>query len=318
VRRRLALACVALGGGLLAACWLTSSFDGLTAPVDDGGVTGADGTPSVDAPGGGDSNASDGGAEGSVDGQADVAVTDALAEAFPSDAGCLADSYAASVVADKPVAYWHLGEPAGATVAKDATGHYDGTYQPGVTAGVPGVFPGDTAALFDGLTGMILVGPNPAFNGKTPFTVEAWVFPNKIDGSFRGILSNESSTAANRSGFLLYAHLGATNDFGFERWANQMSNPTAFHTAALGAWSHVAGTFDGTTLDLFVNGAKVDEDVVSIVSIPGTYTFAIGALLSGTQSSAFAGKIDEVAAYDHPVDPRCLLAHYHLGLGQAP
>lgn len=51
-------------------------------------------------------------------------------------------TYARTVLGDRPLAYWRLGEPSG-TVAVDATGHgYAGTYTNGVTVGQAGALTG--------------------------------------------------------------------------------------------------------------------------------------------------------------------------------
>jgi hypothetical protein len=310
--------CLAVASASVAACVLTTSLDGLTGGADDA----ADVPDVIDGDAGIDATIDGGGRDATVDSPVvlpDARPPDVLTpDVRTTDGGCVVSPYTASVLADVPVAYWRLGEAAGATTAKDQTGHYDGTYKPGVTAGVPGVLAGDTAALFDGDAGIVVVGATPAFDGKLPFTLEAWVFPSKIDGVFRGILSNETPTVVNRGGFLLFMHQSTSSDFGFERWANGASNPTIMHEAGVATWSHVVGTFDGATLLFFVNGVKLDEYTNVAVAIPQSYTFVLGALVSGAQPSSFAGRLDEIAVYDHALDPRCVLAHYHLGTSQPP
>ena len=62
-------------------------------------------------------------------------------------------SYASVVLADAPLAYYRLDEPAGATTAHDASGNgLDGSYGAQVTRGVPGLLSGDSdgAATFPG------------------------------------------------------------------------------------------------------------------------------------------------------------------------
>jgi Concanavalin A-like lectin/glucanases superfamily len=306
MRRRLAAAVAALS---LAACWLTTSFEGLVSAPDAGDD---DSAAAVDAFG-------PDGAEA-----ADVEARDAPADRVPpgpdataeaGDAGCVVSPYAVSVSRDKPVAYYRLDEDAGATVAKDTTGHYNGTYTGNVTLGAPGIFANDTAASFDGTNAYVRVGPDPSFTGVTPFSVELWIYPTALDAIYRGVLSNETTVVTNRGGYLVFVH--QTGDVGFERWGGGQSNPTIAHTLATGAWFHVVGTFNGTKSALYLNGVEVDNTTSQIVQIPAAYTFVIGALLSGT-ADFFQGRIDEVAIYDHALDPRCVLAHYHLGTGQAP
>jgi hypothetical protein len=294
---------------LLSACWLTSSLDPLRAPEGDaGGGPGdaADERPPVDT-GLDTSEGGDGGGE--------------PPEAGPEgDGGCVVASYVASVLADTPVAYYRLDDTTG-TTARDVTKHgYDGTYEGGVTLGVPGVLTDDTAAAFDGTSGIVRVGPNPSFDGKAPFSLEAWIRPAALSAGFRGVVSNETTTTTtNRGGFLMYVEATPDASAGFERWGANVSNPTvAVPSLQVGAWVHLVGTFDGKVIGFYLNGAPVDSYSGAPVSIPQPYTFVIGALFSGAQPTFFDGAIDEVAVYDHALAPRCVLAHYHLGTKQPP
>src|SRR5215207_7175828 len=83
--------------------------------------------------------------------------------------------YADEVMTDGPSGYWRLGEPPGSTLATDVAGHgHDGNVIGGVNFGLPGFHGGDTAALFDGSTGRIMV-PNKHDINPTRITMEAKV-----------------------------------------------------------------------------------------------------------------------------------------------
>lgn len=286
VAASLAVVCVA------PACWLTSSFDALV----DGGTTAVDAA--FEAP---------------ADGRSDAGI--------PTDAGCLANDYVSSVLADRPLAYWRLDEDAG-TIARDLTGDYDGTYHAGVTLGVPGILPGDTAASFDGDGGYADFGANLAFFYEAPFSVEAWIRPARLDGEYRGVLSNESTSITQRFGYLLYVERqpDAAVLSGFERWNGGMSNPTlAVNAVTQGAWTHLVGTFESNGHEiLYVNGSQANAYGGSPIQITTTGRFVIAALNSASTASFFAGSIDEVAVYDHALSARCAQAHYDLALGKPP
>ena len=69
-------------------------------------------------------------------------------------------------------------------------------------------------------------------------------------------------------------------------------------TAALPAntWSHLATTWDGGTLRLYVNGTQVASKAV-----PGTMTISAGPLAIGGSSALnefFSGRVDEVRVYN--------------------
>lgn len=314
-----------LAAASLAACWLTSSLDELV-----GGDAGAPDASSVSSDSAADSATGppDGEAieSGAVDAPADVAATnDAPAEApTPIDAGCLTDAYVTSVLSDHPVAYYRLDEAAPATTAADSSGHGNtGTYA-NVTLGLTGAVktdPADTAAGFNGSSSLVTVGTQLSFIHTAPFSVEAWIYPTLLNGEYRGVLSSESTSTSPRYGYLIYLDSpDASVLSGFERWGGASSNPTAaLGTITTGAWFHLVGTFDSVqspAMVYYVNGAVLASEAHPSVDIPQTDTFVIGALNGGAGTpSTFQGSIDEVAVYDHALDPKCVQAHYKLGTG---
>ena len=102
------------------------------------------------------------------------------------------DDFATQVLADGPVGYWRLGEPAGSLTAADASGNNNpGTCTGGITFGQPGLHGGDTAALFDGATGRISVTNSESVN-PARITMEAKVRWDGATGFQQRILEKES------------------------------------------------------------------------------------------------------------------------------
>ena len=85
-------------------------------------------------------------------------------------------TYANAVLADNPIGYWRLGESSGTTALNSSAFGRNGTYNGGVTLGLPGAIPADsnTAAGFNGSTAFVSVAGSP-FNLANNFTLEAWV-----------------------------------------------------------------------------------------------------------------------------------------------
>jgi len=71
--------------------------------------------------------------------------------------------------------------------------------------------------------------------------------------------------------------------------------------------TYVAGTYDGSTLRLFVNGKPAGQLDVRRRPSAGPRPIVIG--------PTWAGTVDEVALYDRPLGPDDVLGHYRLGLG---
>src|SRR5207248_8364538 len=93
----------------------------------------------------------------------------------------------------------------------------------------------------------------------------------------------------------------------------------------LNQWSHVAGTFDGLTVAIFVNGVmEASASYPTNHSIyPGTNDLAIGGVVGGAAPgqviSAFAGRIDEPSVYGHALTAAEIMAIYNAGnAGKCP
>jgi hydrogenase maturation factor HypE len=69
-------------------------------------------------------------------------------------------------------------------------------------------------------------------------------------------------------------------------------------TAQLGlsAWTHLAATYDGATLRLYVNGTQVAAKALTGSLAAGTQPLRIGG--NGVWGEWFAGQLDEIRVYD--------------------
>ena len=72
-----------------------------------------------------------------------------------------------------------------------------------------------------------------------------------------------------------------------------------FGTAALplNVWSHLAATFDGTTLRLYVNSVQVASRLLFTQIATSTGALTIGG--DALYGQHFSGRIDEVRIYNH-------------------
>jgi hypothetical protein len=90
-------------------------------------------------------------------------------------------AYIRAVVADKPLGYWPLNEPAGVRWFLDQSGHgYHGSALNEVTAGRPGPWSGTSRALALDGKGYVDVGLHNEFALVNNFTVEAWVCMGRV------------------------------------------------------------------------------------------------------------------------------------------
>lgn len=191
----------------------------------------------------------------------------------------------------------------------------------GVTHSVTGaiVASSDKAASFNGTASIVKVPFNAALNTST-FTAEAWVKPGAVLAS--GTLLAPMSCgdfASPRKGWLIYQ---SATGWDLRAYYN---NTTVVGMEVVGGttpdtntWYHLAVTYDGTFMTLYVNGASVGRATnTGSLYVPGIAgPFALGA--RADSSFYWNGSIDEVAAYGSALPANTILAHYQNGISASP
>ena len=186
------------------------------------------------------------------------------------------------------VAAYGFEETSG-TAALDRSGSGNTGTVAGPTRTASGKF--GRALSFDGVNDIVNIADSSSLDLTTGMTLEAWVRPNAT--AWRTVLLKE------RPSGLAYALYGSTDN---NRPSTEARTSVTFESrgpAALPAatWSHLAATYDGTTLRLYVNGVQV-----SSVPRGGASSLEVGAgaLRIGGNTvwgEYFAGLIDEVRIY---------------------
>jgi hypothetical protein len=130
------------------------------------------------------------------------------------------------------------------------------------------------------------------------FTVSAWIKPNNITTCRQTIVSSKEAQGA---GFVLAQPEGACNKI--RLWANINGVWQYVDTASTittGQWYHVAGTFNGSALTIYLNS------IPTTASFSGTLSNASGPTTIGARNSNdqhfFNGLIDEVRIYNRALD----------------
>lgn len=222
--------------------------------------------------------------------------------------------YPNTVLADNPVAYFRLTEPAGSPTITSQVGAFTGSVIGGVTLGtVPGplAFGGETAAQFNGTTGKIDVPYSPALN-TSAWTIEAWA---RVTGGS----GHRSPVTSRPPGYIFYA----TPSNVWEYWSGPTWHVQTGPAVVNDEWVHLVGTFDpavaGGTKNFYVNGVLVDTDT-GIAATPNLSSpFRIGAgATEGAGQFFFQGDVAEVAYYNYALDQSQILAHFDAAALAAP
>jgi Concanavalin A-like lectin/glucanases superfamily len=228
--------------------------------------------------------------------------------------GAAPGTYAAIVLSDQPLGYWRLDETTGN--AMDASGHgHNGVYGGGVTRGVSGALVNDpsTAVQLDGMRGTIAVGTVFDPSGTTAFTFEVWIKPTVIDDVSRHVLTRQRRPDPKQGAAIL---VRMANGLVFERFADSVGSFASFQIAANSGFHHVVATYDGSAMQLYVDGTQVgqaaDSNPISSFGDP----LLIGA--TSDNFNYFNGAIDEVAVYPTALAAARVQAHFMAGRGDQP
>jgi glucose/arabinose dehydrogenase len=222
-----------------------------------------------------------------------------------------AATYRSVVMADSPVAYWRLGEASGAT-AVDSRGNSSGTYVASPTLAVAGAITGDsdTAVTFNGSTQKVTVADSTPFRavGAASFSVEVW-FKHTPGAGFQLLATSLSGVD---DGWAMYSQADV---FGWGRQPTSGADAYADHAGAVsaGIWHHAVGTFDGTNLRLYLDGALAAGPTASGGSLPSDSAFMIASETVATGTNWFNGTLDEVAFYNYALSATRVAAHYTAG-----
>jgi hypothetical protein len=225
--------------------------------------------------------------------------------------------YSQVILSDQPAGYWTLDEAAG-TSAADATGTDNATYTNGpVLNQTSRVKDANTAVSFDGSNDRIAAGDLYDFGGTGAFTVEAWVRPTAATASWRPIVSKQEN-ASNNPGWVIQLRPSSqspANSIKFQRKNAAGTIEAASSTTALaaGTWYHVVGTYDGTTLKVYVNGSLEGSGASAIVLPDHTRGLRIGGAAYNDTIDSFGGLIDEVAMYSYALSATQVSEHWIAG-----
>ena len=196
--------------------------------------------------------------------------------------------------------------------ANDIMGTNHGTLLGGATFG-PGKV--GSAFSFNGTTANVQV-PNAALNNLPAGTIDMWINPSANTSAGFGF---SSVWFAKQHDFVnTYAVFGlvSTSDSRVKfHLRNAVPEVTGTTPLALNTWHHVAATWDGASIKVYVDGVKEGE-VASSATLPsdlGGIT-AIGALIgSGGGFSFFTGSIDEVEIFNRALTVKEIRAIYNAG-----
>ena len=212
------------------------------------------------------------------------------------------------------VAAYPFNEASGTTV-RDGTWH-EGSGNPGTISGATRTAEGKYggALSFDGVDDWVTVPDANSFDLTTGMTLEAWVRPTAAASDWTTALLKERPGGL---AYALYAADGAGNPpAGYINRNGTDVQAAGASVLPLNAWSHLAVTYDGAALRLYVNGTEVGSTPET-----GSITTSTGPLRIGGNAvwgEFFTGLIDEVRVYNHALTAAQIQADMATPINKPP
>lgn len=164
------------------------------------------------------------------------------------------------------------------------------------------------ATVFDGSNDYIAI-PDVAAQHLTKFTLSAWVNPSSF-ADFREIITRCDGPTTNRNYEMDLEITSGKVRMYFTDSVASFRGFTANTGVALGAWTHVTGTFDGATLAVYLNGVADGTSAQAFVPDAATAeTLAIGRL-GASATNFFSGSMDDVRIYNRALSQGEILELY--------
>jgi hypothetical protein len=192
------------------------------------------------------------------------------------------------------VGYWKFNETGG-TTASDSSGYGNS----GTLINGPN-WTGNGALSFDGINDYVEVLDSASLTFNSKITLSVWILLNEDSIRFMKIIINPSSAVSEDPWENYCIDLRRKNP----RFMISSGTSGTWHGAydttngsplAVGVWYHLAGTYDGSTMILYVNGQPTESLAVSLPIGNNNLPVFIG---SRGGVDGFTGLIDDVRIYN--------------------
>ena len=193
-------------------------------------------------------------------------------------------------IANTVVADYRFDEASG-TVVTDASGRNNTGSISGGASRVNDATRGRVMS-FNGSDGLVTAADSASLDLTTGLTIEAWVRPTVLSG-WRTVVMKESGSGL---AYALYASDDVSKPSGFLRIQSIDESIQSRKKLTLNAWNHLAMTYDGATMRMFINGVEVESRREGgAIQVTGGKLRIGGNKIWGEY---FKGQMDDVLIYD--------------------
>ena len=207
-----------------------------------------------------------------------------------------------------PVAAYGFTEGSG-TSAADASGTGNTGAIGSATWTTSGKY--GNALSFNGTNARVTIPDAPSLRLTNGMTLEAWVYPTRVTNAWRDVVYKGDDNY-----FLMATSKPQSRPAGGGIFSGTYSDVFGTSNLALNTWTHLATTYDGAILRLYVNGVQVASKAQT-----GTLTTSSNPLQIGGDTfygQYFAGRIDEVRVYASALSASQVQSDMSAPIGGSP
>ena len=230
--------------------------------------------------------------------------------------GICALALAGAVVGVEPVAYWKMDDGAGSVVKSFVAGVPDGkilnvantAWVDGRKGGKALYFKGDPAKKKQG--GSVRLETKKVFDHSKPFSITCWIMPEsrekmKRESSYELISNTLGDYGPGLRMLYQWNQPVAATGSGQRGKRDSVSAKASTYPVNRNVWSHLAMTYDGKALKLYVNGAFAGSKECTVTK--GRDWFFVGSY-NGGYAYSFTGAICDVKFYNQELTAAQVMA----------
>ncbi len=193
------------------------------------------------------------------------------------------------------VGHWMLDEMSGLIAHDSSGGGHDGTMtNMSVSDWTTGALNG--ALDFDGVNDYVNIGNQ--LSHVNALTVAVWVYPTDIAVDQQIVSKGFDGT---RTQWELKTS-SSDCKVSFRHWQPGEVGVQSIQTLPESTWTHVAGTYDGTTWKIYFNGVLDNQNVAGPI-VETSRNLLIGAVdINGSPGQFWKGKLDDIRLYNYALD----------------
>jgi len=204
-----------------------------------------------------------------------------------------------------PVGQWKMDEGSGGTVSDSSGNGNNGSWGGTGLKWANGKF--GNAGNFSGTNDYIQVGDPDILKLKQTGSMEMWVNPNAYPTCASGsycwkIIANKGNWGGGYNSYNIYYQKDSSDNvvlrFEVDGYGGNRGISLSNTKTLLNTWTHLALTWDGTTITAYVNGIR--EGTQTMLGFPVTDGMN---LLFGDPSQHFVGLLDDVRIYNYARTP---------------